>query len=99
MTEAEWLACGNPKEMLRHLRGNVSARKVILFPCACVWRVSENRERSLQERIRRGLILAEGYADGTVSPSELRRGFTTVGCGMERHPSARNFFATRKTQQ
>jgi hypothetical protein len=37
MTEAEWLACSDPHEMLYFLveRGRASERKLRLFACAC----------------------------------------------------------------
>jgi hypothetical protein len=35
MTEAEWLACTNPQQMLTVLRGKVTDRKWGLFGCAC----------------------------------------------------------------
>jgi hypothetical protein len=34
MKEAEWLACGDPRAMLRFLRGKVSERKLRLFACS-----------------------------------------------------------------
>jgi hypothetical protein len=37
MTEAKWLACDEPRQMLEFLRGKVSDRKVLLFACSC-WR-------------------------------------------------------------
>jgi hypothetical protein len=48
MTEAEWLASDDPREMLEFLRGKTTRRKMILF---CLWwcplyrmeRVGENR--------------------------------------------------------
>jgi hypothetical protein len=39
MTEAEWLACDDPKEMLAFLRGGSSDRKLRLFACVAVRRV------------------------------------------------------------
>ena len=39
MTEAEWLAATNPREMLNFLRGKASARKLGLYACASVRRV------------------------------------------------------------
>src|SRR5262249_17081188 len=39
MTEAEWLACTEPKPMLEFLRGRASDRKFRLFGCACCRRL------------------------------------------------------------
>src|SRR5262245_6634951 len=39
MTEAEWLACTDPEQMLRFVYGRVSNRKLRLFACACSRRI------------------------------------------------------------
>ena len=35
MTEAQWLACAEPRTLLAFLRGKVSQRKLRLFACGC----------------------------------------------------------------
>jgi hypothetical protein len=68
MTEAEWLACDDPKPMLEFLRDKASDRKLRLFACACCRRV----ERLLtQPRICKSLNVAELYADGGSSSGSL----------------------------
>jgi hypothetical protein len=60
VTEAEWLACADPKQMLAFLVSKVSARKLSLFACACsrqVWHL-------LDERPRKAVEASERYADG-----------------------------------
>ena len=63
MTEAEWLACGDPKPMLRFLRGKASDRKLRLFAVAAcrAWPVDNHPEGP--EAVRRILLAAERLAD------------------------------------
>src|SRR5438105_15548485 len=68
MTEAEWLACTDPKPMLELLRGRGSARKLRLFACACVRRVWH---LLADPRSRRAVEAAEAFADGRCSVREL----------------------------
>ena len=68
MTEAEWLACTDPKPMLGFLRGKASERKLRLFACACcrrVWHLLAD------ERSREAIRIAERFADGDSSSDEL----------------------------
>jgi hypothetical protein len=69
MTEAEWLACADPRPMLGHLRGRVSPRKLRLLTCACCRRVWD---LLADERSRRAVEVAERFADGTADAEELR---------------------------
>jgi hypothetical protein len=68
MTEAEWLACTDPRLMLEHLDGRTSDRKVRLYACAWAWQVWR---LLADERSREAVLTAERYADGLVSRSEL----------------------------
>jgi hypothetical protein len=71
MTEAEWAACRNPDEMLAFLRegGHLSSRKDRLFAVACCRRVWP---LLTDERSRRAVEAAEGFADGLVTAAQLR---------------------------
>jgi hypothetical protein len=65
MTEAEWLACTDPKRMLEFMRGKASDRKLRLFACAycrSVWQF-------MAEGSRRAVLLGEQMADGPVEES------------------------------
>src|SRR5262245_16825017 len=55
MTEAEWLACDDPRWILEHLRGKASARKMRLLAVACCRRIyhvlTDPRSRHLVDLI------------------------------------------------
>jgi hypothetical protein len=59
MTEAEWLACADPWQLLDHLqraKARPSVRKLRLFACACdrqVWDLLSEERRRLAEAIER----------------------------------------------
>jgi carbon storage regulator CsrA len=93
-TEAEWLACADPRPMLEWLQSRASARKLRLFACACcrgVW------EWMTDTRSRSGVEVAERYADGLAGAEELQSAneetggaWTTVwGDGWHIYQSAR----------
>jgi hypothetical protein len=69
MTEAEWLNCTNPRQMLSFLRKGASDRKLRLAAIACT--------RRLQHRpffvraIQHALDMAEQDADGLASHEEM----------------------------
>jgi hypothetical protein len=75
VTEAEWLACTNPKPMLEHLRlvanmtrREAGRRKLRLFGCACcrrVWHLMVN------EADKRAVEVAEQFADGRADEHKL----------------------------
>jgi hypothetical protein len=68
MTEAQWLACTSPHELLHHIRATASHRKLRLFACACcrpllgkVEKVSMKQKLTAAERFADGLISAEKF--------------------------------------
>jgi hypothetical protein len=68
MTEAEWLACTDPRPMLESLRGKASDRKLRLFAVACCHRAGS---RLIDDGIRVCIEVAERFADGAASAGEL----------------------------
>jgi hypothetical protein len=68
MTEAEWLACNDPKPLLEFLRGKGTDRKLRLFACACCRRAWDSMP---DPRSRKAVETAEDYADGRATDEEL----------------------------
>jgi hypothetical protein len=68
MTEAEWLACNDPKPMLEFLRGKASDRKLRLFAVACCRRLGPLLK---DPRITTALDVAERHADGAATQADL----------------------------
>src|SRR5262245_16222692 len=69
MTEQEWLACTDPRAMLKQVRFRSHKRKSRLFAvacCRCVWRLL------VDERSREAVEVAERHADGQATDEELR---------------------------
>src|SRR5690348_5289938 len=68
MTEAEWLTCTAPGQMLRFLRDRLTDRKARLYGCACVrtvWiHLTDARSQDAVE-------LAERYADGQTTRDSM----------------------------
>ena len=68
MTEAEWLACTNPRRMLEFVRFTAPPRCISLFSCACcrrIWPLLSD------ERSRVAVEAREGEASGMVGEVEL----------------------------
>jgi len=70
MTGEEWLACTDPKAMLRFLRGKTSARKLRLFAVGCCRRIWQDLKL---KPTRQAVEAVELYADGLVNGTELER--------------------------
>jgi hypothetical protein len=67
MTEAEWLACTDPEQMLRFLRGTANEHKLRLFAVACCRRVWHLLN---EEQGRRAVEVGEQCADGLLTVEE-----------------------------
>jgi hypothetical protein len=70
MTEAQWLACADPKEMQAFVRGGkkISARQLRLLACVCcrrVWHLLQD------ERGRHAVEAAESFAEGHIKKKKL----------------------------
>jgi hypothetical protein len=82
MTEAEWLACQDPKPMLEFLRTQrgearrgSGRRKLRLFACAClrgIWPLLR------KPGSRQAVLVAERFADGEAGGEELRAAYTAA---------------------
>jgi hypothetical protein len=66
MTEAEWLACTDPKSLLHHLGSKADKRKCMLFVCACERRLW-NEPGCAREKI----TVTERYADGEATAADV----------------------------
>jgi hypothetical protein len=79
MTEAEWLACTDPRSMLTFLQGKVSDRKLRLFACACCRFSFSTLSEDFDDSIERTIETAEWYADGLVGKDLRQRAERTAG--------------------
>jgi hypothetical protein len=68
VTEAEWLACTDPKAMLEFLGAKAGDRKIRLFALACCRRTWY---LLYDPRLRNAIDVNERYADGEASRAEL----------------------------
>src|SRR5579871_3166815 len=68
MTEQAWLECKDPAKMLEFLRGKATDRKLRLFAVACCRRICPTVR---PKRLRRAIKMAECYAEGTATASEM----------------------------
>ncbi len=68
MNEAEWLACVDAVELLKHLREGATSRKLRLFACGCCRMVWDK----LAKRTGRAAVeVAERFADGKARREQL----------------------------
>src|SRR5262245_42909057 len=69
MTEAEWVSCNEPDDLLGSSGNRLTVRKVLLLACACCralhWRFTDLRAFAAVEA-------AERFADRAVAPEALR---------------------------
>lgn len=70
MTEAEWLACSKPEQLLALLGRKADERKRRLFACACCYRIWPLIPT---EASRAAVVAAEQFADGRIDVFELER--------------------------
>jgi hypothetical protein len=71
MTEEEWLACDDPRAMVKFLIGKVSGRKLRLLACNFI--PHEFLDRPEDNWIYTALSTAEKMAEGTAPLSEVKR--------------------------
>jgi hypothetical protein len=76
MTESEWLACADSKEMIACLGEAASQRKLRLFVCVCF------RERGLwgegRAKVMDAILLAEQLADGCACLEKVQTSLSSV---------------------
>jgi hypothetical protein len=81
VTEAEWLACADPDEMLDFILDRTSERKYRLFACACVRR----HANLLQDYMwcEKALQAAEALCDGRLSQARFKRAASNFDAAVE----------------
>jgi hypothetical protein len=75
MTEAEWLACGDPRPMVPHLGRAAGDRKLRLFAFACVRRLWD---KVPAEGLKHAVEASERHADGLIDERELGAAITAA---------------------
>ena len=90
-SEADWLECISPEQMLAHLGGRASARKKRLFACACIRRIWPLLD---DERLYAAVELAERYADGQADARQMQRALLLVSLLREERAAAEKRQAT-----
>jgi hypothetical protein len=80
MTETDWLNGPDPIPMLAFLRGKASHRKLRLFACACCRRIWH---RLTDERSRKGVEVAERYADGLITHADLKQAWVESSAALQ----------------
>ncbi len=92
MTGPEWLTCPHPTPMLTFIEGQASARKLRLFGVACCRRVlhllghGACRGQEQQALSRQAVEVAERFADGLASASDLARAHGMAHLGNNVNP-------------
>jgi len=76
MTEAEWLACAEPKHLHEHVRATLSRRKLLYYTIGCCRRL----ERFIPiAEVLTPLPIAERFAEGKAVEEELRAALDRTG--------------------
>ncbi len=82
MTETDWLACGDPRTLLKHLGGKTYERKLQLFTSACardVWTAMT------EECSRRAVQTAERFADEVADRAQMAESRATMLANFRNH--------------
>jgi hypothetical protein len=81
MTEAEWLACTDPRILVKFLHSQKLDRKLRLFSCAfcrSIWNLLSD------DCFRNAVEVAERFADGLANVKELASAKAASGAALER---------------